>query len=61
MLGKKQPFKNIPFFWTRNYEKSLCYIGHSENPDEVHYAGEVAKNNFAAYFIKGDKLEAVAY
>ena len=29
MLGKLAPFANIPFFWTRHYNKSIQYAGYA--------------------------------
>ncbi len=53
-------FKNIPFFWTRNYEKAITYVGHCEEVDEIHIEGSLENNDFIAYFIKGDKVEAIS-
>ena len=60
MIGKKVAFKNIPFFWTRNYEKAITYVGHCEEVDEIHIEGSLENNDFIAYFIKGDKVEAIS-
>jgi NADPH-dependent 2,4-dienoyl-CoA reductase/sulfur reductase-like enzyme len=36
MLGKMVPFGNVPFFWTRNYNKAVQYIGNASDYDEVY-------------------------
>lgn len=36
MLGKLTPFGNIPFYWTRHYNKSVQYVGYAAQYDEVH-------------------------
>lgn len=60
MLGKMTPFGNIPFYWTRHYNKTVQYIGHAHEFDEVHIEGDVAANKFLAFYIKDGKVLAVA-
>lgn len=37
MLGKMVPYGDIPFYWTRNYNKSVQYVGYASDYDEIHY------------------------
>lgn len=60
MMGKFIPYGNIPFFWTRHYNKSLQYVGHCTSYDNVHIDGDVMSNKFIAYYIKDNKILAVA-
>jgi hypothetical protein len=60
MLGKMTPFGNIPFFWTRNYNKAIQYIGYAPEFDEVHVQGDIMANKFLAFYIKNGKVLAVA-
>lgn len=60
MLDKYVPYGNTPFFWTRHYNKSIQYIGHCTEYDEVFIQGKVSEHKFIAYFIKNDKIGAVA-
>jgi hypothetical protein len=61
MLNKYVPYGEIPFFWTRQYNKSLVFVGNSAGHKEVHIAGSLDKENFLAYYIDGeDKVVAVA-
>jgi hypothetical protein len=60
MLGKFMPYGNTPFFWTRHYNKSLQFVGHSSNYDEVFIQGNPLENKFLAYYIKNNKVIAVA-
>jgi NADPH-dependent 2,4-dienoyl-CoA reductase/sulfur reductase-like enzyme len=60
MLGKMTPFGNVPFFWTRNYNKTVQYIGFAHDYDEVHIDGDVVANKFLAFYIKDGKVLAVA-
>lgn len=60
MLGKMTPFSGVPFFWTRNYNKTLQYIGYAHDFDEVHVQGDILANKFVAFYIKDGKVLAVA-
>jgi apoptosis-inducing factor 3 len=61
MLGKLIPYGSIPFFWTRNYNKSLQFVGNAQGFTEIHVDGDVAANKFIAYYInKQDQVIAVA-
>jgi hypothetical protein len=56
MLGKMVPFGDVPYYWTRHYNKSVAYAGYAQDYDEVFIQGEPLKNNFVAFFIKGNKV-----
>ena len=61
MLDKVVPYGDIPFFWTRNYNKSLAYIGYGADFKEVHITGDVPSRKFLAYYINDrDQITAVA-
>jgi len=60
MLDKYVPFANVPFFWTRHYDKSIQYIGYTTSYDEVHITGDVSANKFLCYYIKDGKIAAVS-
>jgi hypothetical protein len=61
MLGKHVPYGNIPFFWTRNYNKGMSYVGFAKDYDEVHIIGDVMDNKFLALYIKDNKVLAAAH
>jgi NADPH-dependent 2,4-dienoyl-CoA reductase/sulfur reductase-like enzyme len=60
MLGKMVPFGSIPFFWTRHYNKTIQYVGYAEDFSEVFVQGDILANKFVAYYIKDNKVLAVA-
>ena len=66
MAGKFKPYRQIPFFWTMAFGKSLRYVGSVASPgvaaawDNVIIEGDVSAGKFVAYYIKGDKIGAVA-
>ncbi|MFD1870922.1 FAD-dependent oxidoreductase [Hymenobacter bucti] len=60
MLGQLEEFTAAPFFWTQQYGKSLRYAGHAEQWDTIIYHGEVAKQDFLAFYVQADRITAVA-
>jgi NADPH-dependent 2,4-dienoyl-CoA reductase/sulfur reductase-like enzyme/nitrite reductase/ring-hydroxylating ferredoxin subunit len=60
MLGRDIPFDGVPFFWTRQFDAGLLYVGHASAWDEIIYQGEVASCDFLAFYAKDDRVLAVA-
>jgi len=60
MLGQREKFAAAPFFWTQQYGKSLRYAGHAARWDEIIYQGEVAKQDFLAFYVLDNRLVAAA-
>lgn len=60
MLGKQVPHQNIPFFWTRQYEKSLQYVGYGAKYDQVHIDGDLKNFSFVAYYGLNNRIVAAA-
>lgn len=60
MLGARQPFADVPFFWSQHYDAAINYVGHAENWDRIETDGDPAHYDFSARFIKDDKTLALA-
>jgi NADPH-dependent 2,4-dienoyl-CoA reductase/sulfur reductase-like enzyme/nitrite reductase/ring-hydroxylating ferredoxin subunit len=60
MLGNEAPYDEIPFFWTRQYDESLKYIGFAKDYDHIAYRGKVEEGQFLAGFYQNGMLKAVA-
>jgi apoptosis-inducing factor 3 len=41
MLGRRERFDAVPFFWTEQYDFSLAYVGHAERFDEAKLVGQL--------------------
>jgi NADPH-dependent 2,4-dienoyl-CoA reductase/sulfur reductase-like enzyme/nitrite reductase/ring-hydroxylating ferredoxin subunit len=60
MLGQQVPYTTAPFFWTQQYGKSLRYAGHATQWNEIIYHGEVAKQDFLAFYVQAGRIIAAA-
>jgi len=61
MLGARDRFDDIPFFWSAHYDKlSIQYIGHVERWDTIRIDGDVAKMDCAVSYMVGAKRRAMA-
>jgi NADPH-dependent 2,4-dienoyl-CoA reductase/sulfur reductase-like enzyme len=60
MAGQNVAYRSVPFFWTRQFDAGLVYVGHATSWDEIIFQGEVATQNFLACYVKGNRVQAVA-
>jgi hypothetical protein len=62
MLDKAlQPVDRIvPFFWSGQYDVKLRYIGHAKQWDEIKVEGNLDEPEFLAYYLKDNRVMAVA-
>jgi apoptosis-inducing factor 3 len=60
MAGKPTANMSIPFFWTKQANISIRYVGHVRNWDEIIYDGDVASRNFIAFYVRNDEVHAAA-
>jgi len=60
MLGRDEPFAGVPFFWTRQFDAGLLYVGRAASWDEIIYHGDVSSHDFLAFYVKNGRVRAVA-
>ena len=61
MLGHRDRFDDIPFFWSRHYDKlSIRYTGHVDRWDETRIDGTVMEMDCAVSFMVDGKRRAIA-
>jgi NADPH-dependent 2,4-dienoyl-CoA reductase/sulfur reductase-like enzyme/nitrite reductase/ring-hydroxylating ferredoxin subunit len=61
MLGHRDRFDDIPFFWSAHYDKvSIQYTGHVERWDETRIDGDVMKSDCAVSYMVGGRRRAMA-
>jgi NADPH-dependent 2,4-dienoyl-CoA reductase/sulfur reductase-like enzyme/nitrite reductase/ring-hydroxylating ferredoxin subunit len=60
MLGRNVAFAAVPFFWTRQFDIGMLYVGHATSWDEIIYRGDIASHDFLAFFVQGNRVVALA-
>ncbi len=61
MLGKDEPYDEVPWFWSDQYDFNLQYAGFHTEWDEFVVRGSMEERNFVAFYRKdGRVLAAVA-
>ena len=60
MLGRDVAFDGVPFFWTRQFDVGLLYVGRATSWDEIIYRGEVSSRDFLAFYVQDNCVLAVA-
>ena len=60
MAGKAIEFDGVPFFWTRQFDAGLLYVGHAKGWDEIIYEGDVSARDFLAFYVSANQVLAVA-
>jgi apoptosis-inducing factor 3 len=60
ILGARERFDAIPFFWTEQYDVSIAYIGHAERWDTAEIEGRLDARDCAISYRRGGKKLAVA-
>jgi NADPH-dependent 2,4-dienoyl-CoA reductase/sulfur reductase-like enzyme/nitrite reductase/ring-hydroxylating ferredoxin subunit len=60
MLGYREKFAAVPFFWSQHYDVSINYVGHAERWDEILVEGDIASRDCLLRFKRGGRIEAVA-
>ncbi|AEI79884.1 rhodocoxin reductase ThcD [Cupriavidus necator N-1] len=60
ILGQRQRFAAVPFFWTQHYDVAINYVGHAEQWDRLDVDGDPAAHDCTVTYWSKDKRLAVA-
>jgi NADPH-dependent 2,4-dienoyl-CoA reductase/sulfur reductase-like enzyme/nitrite reductase/ring-hydroxylating ferredoxin subunit len=60
MLGRRERFDAIPFFWSQHYDVTINYVGHAERWDAVRIDGTLESHDCAVTYMLGERKQAVA-
>jgi NADPH-dependent 2,4-dienoyl-CoA reductase/sulfur reductase-like enzyme/nitrite reductase/ring-hydroxylating ferredoxin subunit len=60
MLGLRQRFDAVPFFWSQHYDTTIAYIGHAEQWDRLDVDGDPAAHDCAVSFWRDGRKLAMA-
>ena len=59
MLGQREPFDAVPFFWSQHYDVPINYVGHAEGCDEIAVDRKIARRDCELRYKKGGRVLAV--
>jgi apoptosis-inducing factor 3 len=59
ILGQRERFDAVPFFWSNHYDVALRYVGHAERWDDVVIDGDLERGDCTASFVSRGKTLAV--
>jgi apoptosis-inducing factor 3 len=60
ILGRREPFTAVPFFWSQHYDVPINYVGHAEQRDSIEIEGNVEAKDCAVRFMRGRRTLAMA-
>jgi NADPH-dependent 2,4-dienoyl-CoA reductase/sulfur reductase-like enzyme/nitrite reductase/ring-hydroxylating ferredoxin subunit len=60
MLGQRETFDAVPFFWSQHYDVPINYVGHAEKWDEIAIEGDIAGRDCLLKYKSKGRVLAVA-
>jgi NADPH-dependent 2,4-dienoyl-CoA reductase/sulfur reductase-like enzyme/nitrite reductase/ring-hydroxylating ferredoxin subunit len=60
MLGRRERFDAVPFFWSQHYDVTIRYVGHAERWDAVRVDGSLDARDASVSFLREARRLAVA-
>jgi NADPH-dependent 2,4-dienoyl-CoA reductase/sulfur reductase-like enzyme/nitrite reductase/ring-hydroxylating ferredoxin subunit len=60
MLGAREAFDAVPFFWSQHYDVPINYVGHAEKWDEIAIDGDIAGRDCLLKYKSEGRVLAVA-
>jgi NADPH-dependent 2,4-dienoyl-CoA reductase/sulfur reductase-like enzyme/nitrite reductase/ring-hydroxylating ferredoxin subunit len=60
ILGRRQRFDTVPFFWSQHYDTVINYVGYAERWDAIDIDGNLDAQDCTVTYRRGDRTLAVA-
>ena len=60
ILGKREKYAFVPFFWSMHFDLGISYVGHSEKWDAVQVSGSLTKRDAIVAYREGGTIRAIA-
>ena len=60
MLGARERYEDVPFFWSQHYDVAINYVGHAESWDELTVEGDVVSRDCVVSYRRNRRMLAAA-
>jgi len=60
ILGRRERFDAVPFFWSAHYDLTINYVGHAEKWDRIEIHGRVEAKDCTVIYWRANQKLAVA-
>jgi NADPH-dependent 2,4-dienoyl-CoA reductase/sulfur reductase-like enzyme len=60
ILGRRERFTDVPFFWSQHYDLPINYVGHADKWDALEIEGDIKARDCLVRYRRDGKLLAVA-
>jgi NADPH-dependent 2,4-dienoyl-CoA reductase/sulfur reductase-like enzyme len=60
ILGRREKFDAVPFFWSQHYDVVINYVGHAEHWDAIEIEGNIEARDCAVVYKNANDTLAVA-
>lgn len=60
ILGKREKFAAVPYFWCQYYDVAVRYLGHAEQWDSIKIEGSFAERDCAITYLRDGRRLAIA-
>ena len=60
ILGYREPYTAVPFFWSQHYDVPIAYVGHAESWDAVEVKGDIAGRDCLVAYRQAGSVLALA-
>ncbi len=60
LMGEREKFEGVPFFWSQHYDVPVNYVGHAESWDAIDIEGDIAARDCILRYRKNGRVLAAA-
>lgn len=60
ILGRRERYDAVPFFWSQHYDTVIAYVGHAETWDRTKIEGDIEAQDCAVTYYRAGRKLAVA-
>jgi apoptosis-inducing factor 3 len=59
MLGLRERFDAVPFFWSQHYDVPINYVGYAESWESLQIDGDISRRDCSVRYKKGEQTMAL--